>query len=154
MTLECYADRVSDWASSNPSYPAHTRQRTILRLVRDLMANDLDSADSQPSVVQPKRKRKREKERINKASSRRTKLPKQSDGRTSNQYTLTSSAKSVPENKHVPERIDESIGCMDPQLLADYVGQRLRKFEDDKRVAENLFVTGTPTRPYTSIAPN
>jgi protein CMS1 len=79
------------------------------------------------ATTQNKRKRKREKEKANRQLSERAKTVKL-DNRTLRPSQPIQPAKS--------EKIDGSIAQMDPSLAADYISQRLRKFEKELSAVE------------------
>jgi protein CMS1 len=84
-------------------------------------------SDAQATTMQNKRKRKREKEKANRQLSERAKTVKL-DNRTLHPPQPTQPAKS--------EQIDGTIAQMDPNLVADYISQRLRKFEKELSTVE------------------
>jgi protein CMS1 len=83
--------------------------------------------DAHASTVQNKRKRKREKEKANRQLSERAKTVKL-DNRTRHPPQPIQPAKN--------EKIDGSIAQMDPSIAADYISQRLRKFEKELSTVE------------------
>jgi protein CMS1 len=96
------------------------------------------------TAAQNKRKRKREKEKANKQLSETAKVPK-----LDNDHERKPKPFKQPEPKKPakPEKINDSIAQMDPNLTADYINRRLRKFEKDLSAVEleDRFI---PTRAF------
>jgi protein CMS1 len=88
--------------------------------------------DAPTKTTQNKRKRKREKEKANRQLSEKTKMVKL-DNRTGQ---ISSVQQSQSKHPAKPENIDESIAQMDPSLAADYISQRLRKFDKELSAVE------------------
>ncbi|KAA8899775.1 U3-containing 90S pre-ribosomal complex subunit-domain containing protein [Sphaerosporella brunnea] len=90
----------------------------------------LQTMDGETRAKSPlnKRKRKREKEKANRQLSEKKAKPVKLDRRTSSPPQLKRPTK--------PEQLDESIAQMDPSLTADYISQRIKKFEKDLSAVE------------------
>ncbi|CUS14484.1 unnamed protein product [Tuber aestivum] len=114
-----------------------------------------------PSMAE-KRKRKREREKLNRQMSKKAKseddeattpqtTPKHrgKKGTTRKGRESMSTATDVPGGEGDP--VNEDMARMDPRLLADYVAQRLRRFEKDLSSVEldDRYISGWP--PYKVI---
>ncbi|KAG0632793.1 U3-containing 90S pre-ribosomal complex subunit-domain containing protein [Tuber brumale] len=106
-----------------------------------------------------KRKRKREREKLNKQNSKKSKseddevapqvLKHRSKKETRRGGESKSTAPDVPGGEAEP--VNEDMARMDPKLLADYVAQRLKRFEkdlnsvelEDRYISESAFLDTT-----------
>ncbi|KAG0138482.1 U3-containing 90S pre-ribosomal complex subunit-domain containing protein [Tuber indicum] len=115
-------------------------------------------ARSTPSTTD-KRKRKREREKLNKQKGKKSKseddeiapqlLEHRSKKETRKGGEVKSTATDVPGGETEP--VNEDMARMDPKLLADYVAQRLKRFEkdlssvelEDRYISESAFLDTT-----------
>lgn len=98
-----------------------------------------------------KRKRKREKEKANKQQNSTKKAKSSSDDEDGGVKLKPS--KAVAEGKN-DGSINEDIAKMDPSLLADYVGQRLKHWEKSLSSVEleDKYIPGWSSQPTTILA--
>ncbi|PWW79965.1 hypothetical protein C7212DRAFT_307791 [Tuber magnatum] len=131
-------------------------------------AETLDfNTDARPTPsTTDKRKRKREREKLNRQKSKKSKpeddeaTPQASKHRDKNgnrkDWESKPTVVDVPGGEGEP--VNEDMARMDPKLLADYVAQRLKRFEKnlssielgDRYISESAFLDTTPfTSPRT-----
>jgi len=113
--------------------------------------------EPQSSVSKRKRKRKRESEKANRLAAKLetvalaigdgddskdseppTKKRQQTNGRAAEARPPKQTKKSIemPKAPAKPEKLNETVARMDPMLVADYIGQKLRKFEKELSAVE------------------